>query len=107
LNDKSAQQLNVNCDPKRKERSFLNKDNLQDARDKGAFVPSSTQHKVEGYEGFASNTANINHPNDSEEINEKKNLFSRMSANFSRMTTSDSSIDIPAILRRGDNKSEG
>jgi cell division protein FtsZ len=107
LNDNSAQQLNVNCDPKRKERSFLNKDNLQDVRDKGAFVPSSTQHKVEGYEGFASNTANINHPNDSEEINEKKNLFSRMSANFSRMTTSDSSIDIPAILRRGDNKSEG
>ncbi len=107
VNDSLTAPSNAHFDPRRKEKSFLNKDNLQDVKDKGAFIPSATQHKVEGYEGFASTVTNANHSNESEQNNEKKNLFSRMTSNFSRMTTSDSSIDIPAILRRGDNKSEG
>jgi len=99
---------NQNFDPRRKERSFLNKDNLQDVKDKGVFIPPATPQKVEGYEGFSSTPTSVNHNDEVQQQpspqNDTKNLFSRMSANFSRMTTSDSSIDIPAILRRGDNK---
>lgn len=90
------------ADPKRKERSFLNKETLQDVVKENAFVPSQPQ-TVEGYNDLFSPSPIQEKQQTS---NEAKNLYSRMSANFSRMTTSDSSIDIPAILRKNDKNNE-
>lgn len=83
-------------DPQRKERPFLNKETLQDVTKEAAFMPTKPQ-TVEGYNDIFS-------PPPPAQQEEAKSLFSRMSANFSRMTTSDSRIDIPAILRRNEDK---
>lgn len=83
---------------KKQEATFLNKDNLQENPQKPPFIPSQPQ-KVEMYkENVPQQTSEVQTPQ------ENRNLFSRMTANFSRMTTSDNTIDIPAILRKSENK---
>jgi cell division protein FtsZ len=85
---------------KKQDTSFLNKDNLKDNPEKPPFIPAQPQ-KVEMYkENFSQTQSEVQTPQ------ENKNLFSRMTANFSRMTTSDNTIDIPAILRKSENKDE-
>lgn len=74
----------------------LNKDSLRTE----AFVPAQPQ-VVEDYNSVFSPP---HVPEQRQNEVDSKNLFSRMSTNFSKVTTSDNLIDIPAILRKNENK---
>lgn len=86
----------VTSDPRRKEKPMLNKDAVQNNSSQ-PFIPPQPR-KVDGYNDLFMPASQVEQP-----ANDSRSLFGRMSANFSRMTTSDSSIDIPSILRKTEN----
>ncbi len=116
VNEQTAQsttQLNIrdmhHVDPKRKEKQLVNKDSLHDITKKGGFVPPAA-YEVNEYDVQQDSAKPQIAIGQNEQTSENKGLFSRMTANFSRITTSDEQkrdfIDIPAILRRNDSKNE-
>jgi cell division protein FtsZ len=91
-------------EPKRAPKPILNMDTIQDVNKAGAFIPTQPQHVETHRDVFSRPTTQpIETHLDTHQIqnttDEAHSLFSKMNANFSRMSTANT-IDIPAILRK-------
>jgi cell division protein FtsZ len=86
---------------KRIEKPILKKETFEEVSKPESFVPPQPQKVEEHKDIFARPNQEPVTQNVKEE--EAKSLFSRMSSNFSRMSTGNT-IDIPAILRRNNNE---
>lgn len=83
-------------EPKRVEKPILNRETLEEANKPESFVPPQPQKVEEHKDIFSRPTTQ---PEAQSRDDSAKSLFSKMSSNFSRMSTGNT-IDIPAILRR-------
>lgn len=98
--EKNASVNQQNIEPKRVEKPILNRETFEEANRPESFVPPQPQKVEEHKDIFSRPTTQPEvHSGD----DNAKSLFSRMSSNFSRMSTGNT-IDIPAILRRNNNE---
>jgi cell division protein FtsZ len=104
-NEKSIQQNTFVSQPqseqKRLEKPILKKETFEEVNKPESFVPPQPQKVEEHKDIFSRQTQEQAEQNVKED--EARSLFSRMSSNFSRMSTGNT-IDIPAILRRNKNE---
>lgn len=92
-------------EPKRSEKPILNRETVQDVTASKSFVPPQPQRVEEHRDVFSRPTQQPEVPQVQPTEEEAKSLFSRMSSNFSRMSTGNT-IDIPAILRRNNSEED-
>ena len=90
-------------EPKRFERPILNRETVEDVSKSGGFVPPQPQQSDDNRDVFSRPAAQPEVQQVQPTEDDVRSLFSRMSSNFSRMSTGNT-IDIPAILRRNNSE---
>lgn len=90
-------------EPKRVEKPILNRETFEDISKPGAFIPPQPQQVDDHRDVFSRPAAQPEVQQVQPTEDDMKSLFSRMSSNFSRMSTGNT-IDIPAILRRNNSE---